>query len=273
VVLRHDLDSSRDPAYLDEEVGRGVAALHGILRDGNTRFWVERLRQHPEQETALHYNTLDSSWIGRRMESLRGSSSAYRPSRPATTRGGLLRQVVWARSHGIGVDALLRHGPFLLYPEWIDALHHVFEREPAVRGSSSLFRGQVLRWGVDRVDGVRGSMADFPDSQFPFWLPFRLAHSGLGGRMLRGWESTSLMEAEPELVEQMLDHEVLGVPQRVITLGYHPAHARSSTFASQGLLPGFRRVLDAVHERGVAVRTLREVHRLCDEASARGMLG
>ena len=85
--------------------------------------------------------------------------------------------------------------------------------------------------------------------------------------MLRGWESTSLMEAEPELVEQLLDHEVPGIPQRLITLGYHPAHARSRTFARQGLLPAFRRLLASLSDRGAAIRTLREVHRLCDESA------
>jgi len=266
VVLRHDLDSSRDTAYLDEEVSRGFGGVHGILKDANTRFWVERLRGHDEQEASLHYNTLDSSWVGRRVEAVRGAGSAYRAARRDVTGAGLLRQVRWARSRGIGIQTLLRHGAFLVYPEWVDALHEVFEREPAVRGGSSLFRAQALRWGVDRVDGIRGSIAEFPDPQFPFWFPFRLAHAGLGGRMLRGWESTSVMEAEPELVEQMLDYVVPGIPQRVLTLGYHPAHASRPTFAREGVLPWFRRLLDRLRERGVAVRTLRDVYGACDGA-------
>jgi hypothetical protein len=267
IVLRHDLDESTDTAYLDEEVRRGWLGVHGILRGPHERFWLDRLRSHPTHEGALHYNTIASSWIGRRVSALRRKPESYRPARAEIVATGLRRQVRQAAAAGIPVESLLRHGPFLLYPEWVDALHCVFESEPAVRGSSSLFRGQVLRWGADRLNGSEG-VAEFPDSQFPLWMPFRLGHAGLQGRLLRGWEATSVMEIEPELFEQMLDHPAPDLPQRVFVLNFHPAHARRPTLAPGGFLPDFQRILETIRERGLAVRTLRDVFTTCDRAAS-----
>ena len=155
-----------------------------------------------------------------------------------------------------------RHLPFIFYPELVDALDTVYENEKGVLGSNSFFRGQVLRWGIDYVDGLRGTFGDFPDPQFPYWFPFRLAHAGHGGRMLRGWESTSMMEIEPGLVEQMLDYRIPGLMQKVLILNFHPAHAKGSTFAKEGCVNGFRETLDLCNSRGVEVRPLAEVFRI-----------
>jgi hypothetical protein len=193
---------------------------------------------------------------------------SMRPWRAAVSRNGLLRQVRWAQSHGVGTATLHRHLVFLMYPEWIDAMHAVFDAERAVLGSSSLFRAQILRWGTDRVDGTRGTVGEWPDAQSPLWLPFKLAHAGLGGRPLRGWESTSLMEAEPELVDQCLRHRVPHIAQRVVTLGYHPAHAHAATFSDDGSLAAYRQVLDVVADCGAVVRPLHDVYQMADRAVA-----
>jgi hypothetical protein len=260
VVLRHDLDYSRDTSYLEAEHAAGIAAVHAVLRDPNAPFWIARLKDHPGHESAFHYNTARYSralnWLGKRAGR---AQQTYRPDRAAVTGAGLLEQVRWARRRGIGIATLHRHLSFLIYPEWIDALDRVLQDEAQVLGGSSLFRGQVLRWGVDRADGGRGTYADFPDAQFPYWFPFKLAHAGDGGRILGGWESASVMEIEPDLVEQMLAHSTPGLPQRVFTFSYHPAHARRPTFAADGSLAGFRRTLDIIRDRQLPVLTLKAV--------------
>jgi hypothetical protein len=157
---------------------------------------------------------------------------------------------------------------FLVYPEWVDALDYVFDSHPDVRGASSSFRAQLLRWGADRVDGLFGTVGEWPDAQFPMWLPFKLAHAADGGRRLRGWESASLMECEPELVGQLLSHRIARLPQRVITLGYHPAHARGRTFHRSGTLASFRRVLDVLADHHAQVEPLNRVFALVDAAVA-----
>jgi hypothetical protein len=263
VVLRHDLDESRETAYLDEERHRGLAGVHCVLRDRNTRFWVERLAgEAGGHESAFHYNTVAGGSIAQRLRRP-SRPPALRPARADVTGRALLRQVRWARARGIGTATLHRHGAFLVYPEWVDALDAVFEEEPEVLGASSLFRGQVLRWGAERFRPDAGSAGDFPDAQFPLWLPFRLAHAGQGGRLLRGWETTSVMESEPALVEQLLGHRLPGLPQRVLVLGYHPAHARRPSYRAGGSLPWFREVLDLIERSGAEVRTLRAVFEAC----------
>ena len=119
-----------------------------------------------------------------------------------------MKQVRWAKNKGIGINTLHRHDPFIIYPELVDALDTVYNNEIDVLGSNSFFRGQVLRWGVDYSDGIRGNYGDAPSPQFPYWFPFRLAHSGHGGRLLKGWETTSMMEIEPGLLEQMIDYNI-----------------------------------------------------------------
>lgn len=270
VILRHDVDHSRNTAYLEEEIRRGVPATHAVLNDGNTAFWRRTLAAYPEHECALHYSTGGRDWMREARSRIRGSGAPPLQPRPAqVARGGLLRQVRWAQSHGIGVASLLRHLVFQVYPEWIDGLDQVFANEQAVLGASSMFRAQVLRWGAARVDGVAGTVGEFPDSQFPMWLPFKLAHAGRGGARLRGWESTSLIESEPELVDQMLGHRSRHLPQRVITLGYHPAHAHGTTFSASGGIGSFRRVLDVIARHHVCIEPARHVFALAHAAEAR----
>jgi hypothetical protein len=245
-------------------------ATHAVLRDANTRFWVTALRRHLSHESAFHYSTGTRDWRRDIRARLVGrADSTMRPHRRAIAGRGLLRQVRWARRHGIGTATLHRHLLYLVYPEWIDALHAVFEDDPAVLGSSSMFRAAVLRWGTDRVDGVHGTLGQWPDVQFPAWLPFKIAHAGLGGRRLRGWESASVMESEPELVAQMLSHQVPHLPQRVITLGYHPAHSTGTTFSRNGVAV-FRRVLDVLADHKAEIHTLRRVFTQADSALAAG---
>lgn len=267
VVFRHDLDHSRDISYMEAECKAGVPGVYTVLRDNNTDFWVKTLRQVSGCEAGFHYN---SAQYDRWLEKARVTLAALpkrppRPNRREIAGDGLYRQVCWAKQKGIGIETLHRHSSFLIYPEWVDALDNVFEKESDVLGGSSLFRGQVLRWGCDRADGVHGLYGVFPDVQFPYWFPCKLAHAGLGGKPLRGWESASVMEIEPELFSQMLDHQVPGLQQRIITINYHPAHAKSSTFCRDGSFSWWKDILRIVEDRGIAVKTLRDLYALMDK--------
>lgn len=268
VILRHDLDDTRNTAYLEAESAAGFAGVHCILRDNNTDFWTKVLKRYPEHESAFHFTTnRDPNIFEAPLGCLtRGKSRDYRPSRRKICRGGLLRQVRWAKSQGVGVRTLHRHAIFMMYPEIIDGLAEVFDAESEVLGSSSFFRAQVIRWGVDRMDGTASSVGSFPDTQFPLWFPFRLAHAGNGGRMLRGWESTSVMEIEPELFVQMLDHRIPELPHRVFTLSFHPYHAMNPTFTPGGSLEWFRDILGTLKQRSCSVMTLKDLYVLLGKA-------
>jgi hypothetical protein len=269
VVLRHDLDDSSDDTYLSLEDSAGVRGVHAVLKDANTSYWRERLARAPGHESAFHYNSGRSprarNLIRRK---LRRPPMSYLPARSEIAGSGLLEQVRWAKRNRVGIGTLHRHLTFLYYPEYVDALDAVFANEPGVLGASSYFRCHLLRWGADRCDGARGTYAEFPDAQFPYWFPFRLAHAANGGRMLSGWESASVMEIEPGLVDQMLRHRVPGLAQRVLILNFHPAHANKPTFAADGSVEWFRGVLDLLREAGVEVMTLEQVFQALNEVLA-----
>ena len=269
VVLKHDLDFSRDTTYLEMENQASIEGVYPILRDSNCSFWVKKLSEQSRHESAFHFNTARYSRVfeAARNLLLNLPKRPMRPDRNGIQGTGLLKQVKWAKRHGVGIETLHRHAYFLLYPELVDALDRVYKELPEVLGSNSFFRAQVLRWGVNVVDGARGTLGSFPDTQFPYWFPFRLAHAGDGGRMLRGWESTSMMELEPRLVEQLLDHAIPDLPQRVLVLNFHPAHTHGTNFSDQGCLSWFREVLEILNDRGVQIMTLREVFERCNAAN------
>lgn len=261
IVLRHDLDHSRDTSYLQMETAKGVPAVHAVLDDRNLRFWRSTLSGSSGHETAFHYDTSSGAFLQRGLLRALGRADPGRfPSRRAVTGDGLLAQLRKVQRAGIRPATLHRHMGYLIYPEWIDAMDKVLHAEPCVLGSSSLFRAAVLRWGVNRVDGVNGFIGEFPDIQFPYWFPFSLAHAGHGGCPLRGWETASVMEIEPAFFEQLLDHNVPGLARRVLTLNYHPAHANKPTFTPAGCREWFADILRIIEERHLDVMTLQEVY-------------
>lgn len=268
VVMKHDLDFSRDTTYYDLENQKSISGVYPILRDSNSDYWVKKLAVHPKHESAFHFNTASYS---RALEAARNlllklPKRPMRPDRNVIQGTGLLKQVKWAKRQGVGIKTLHRHANFLLYPELVDALDRVYQELPEVLGGNSFFRTQVLRWGVNVVDGMRGTVGSFPDPQFPYWFPFRLAHAGDGGRILRGWESTCMMELEPALLWQLIDHRVQDLPQKVIVINYHPAHANGKTFSKNGCKEWFRELVTELIKRDIPIMTLRDVYQTCNKS-------
>ncbi len=266
VIFRHDVDSSRDTGYLELEDQNKLPATYAVLRDDNTNFWVSKMAGNPSIECAFHYNTIKREHIVQRLcTRFTGRRYAYHPAKKEIVGKGLWDQVQLAKKDKIGITTLHRHGPFLLYPEWIDALDYVFQNEPEVLGASSLFRSNLLKWGTDRVDGVTGTFVHFPDIQFPLWFPFKLAHAGYRGRPLRGWESTHIMEPEPDLFARMLKYALeLPLPHFIFTVGFHPAHAHRPTFTENGCISWFKKILAAVTDNNGDFQSLRRTYQDLD---------
>ena len=267
VVFKHDLDFSRNTTYLDMKNQAGLSGVYPILKDSNTKFWVNTLKSFPTHESAFHYNTGHYSRVIEAFRSriLGFPKRSYSPYKNAIKGNGLLKQVRWAKRKGVGVETLHRHLFFIFYPELIDAFDTVYRNEKNVLGGNSFFYGLTLRWGINILDGMRATISDFTDPLFPYWFPFRLAHAGDRGRMLKGWESTSLMEAEPALVEQMLDYNIPGLSQRVITLNFHPAHARKSTFVKGGCVNWFREIIELCNTKNIEVRSLADIYKTLNQ--------
>jgi len=261
VILRHDLDFSQDTRYLEAEEFSGFQGVHAVLKDANTNFWVKKLKQFPKHEMAFHYNTGKYSrsynWLRRKIGK---PALGFKPARKDILGKGLNNQVQWAKKKGVCVSTIHRHLPFILYPEYIDALDYLFKNDSSILGASSMFRANILRWGADRVNGRDGTYSEFPDVQFPYWFPYKLAHAGKAGKILRGWESASMMEVEPELLLQMLEYKVEGLNQQIITINFHPAHIQSSTFYREGSLKSFKQILNLLSERDINVLTLKHIY-------------
>jgi len=283
IVLRHDVDSSKDTSYMIEEDKNNLKGVYAVLRDSNVNFWLESLNSDiNKHEIAFHYDTSESLslrnyWLlfKEKLKNFNEKEEIGRlkkirlpiinkPSKKKIVGRGLLKQVLWAKRKGIDIFTLHRHNSFIVYPELIDAMNIVYNELPEVLGSSSLFRAQVLRWGVDRVENMMGNLGYFPDIQFPIWFPFKLSHSGLNGLILRGWESSSIMEIEPDFFQQIIDYKIPELSQKIIILNYHPAHANKPTFKKDGSYSWFKDIIKLINERCIEVKTLRNVYEILD---------
>jgi hypothetical protein len=261
IVFRHDVDASKDRTYLEVEEKSHVPATYAILKDLHTRFWTRALKASSTAESALHYNTIQNDLFSQIARRFQKRTNTYHPARRQIAGKGILRQVGWARRQGIGVQTLHRHGPFLIYPEWIDAMDHVFSQNPDISGSSSLFRSRLLRYGQEDLANGDGALPPLSEVQFPLWFPFKLAHAGYQGRPLRGWESAHVMEVAPEAFMEMIEQtEELDLPYFVFTLNFHPAHALRPTFAPGGCIAWFKKILEFIQEQRYDIFTLRGVY-------------
>lgn len=254
VILRHDLDYSRDISFLSEENKRNISATHAVLKDKNTIFWTKQLKQFKKHEIAFHYNTGKRNWKNTIYNFLdKKNRTELMPHMRQITGNGLLKQIKWAKQHNIDVQTIHRHLCYLIYPEWIDAVDAVFESDIDVLGSNSLFRAHVLRWGTNEVEGNHGFLGEWPDAQFPSWYPFKLAHAGKGGKILKGWEMSALMDIEPDMLIQLIDHKIKHISQNIFSLIYHPAHANQSSLYQHGTYNYFKSILDILTERQIDV--------------------
>lgn len=247
VTLRHDTDCSADDVFLGIEDAYGVPATWPILDDDNTEFWVQRLHEAVDHEAAFHYSSVYRSSPAQKVAKAALGRLGWRlpeqlrPAGRQVVAGGLLRQMNRAKARGIPTTTIHRHFGFVQYPEIIEALDSAYRNGGCV-GSSTFFRGQVLRWVCDRVDGATSTVMSGSDVLTPYWFPFRLANAADDGRMLDGWEATTAIEPEPGLALQLLERQH-DLPHRFVMLTYHPAHGRSSAFTPGGTQAWVREVL------------------------------
>jgi hypothetical protein len=244
ICFRHDNDDSVDPTFPALQEQEGVEATYALLQDENLPAWQAIRMKHPSHEYVLHYTTIASRYnlprYARSALSLtpfRGLLEKYDVGRHVLGEDKLLKQVKAAKAAGISVSTLHRHFAYLPYPEIIDAFLGVYESDPEVIATSSFFRGNLYRWGMEELDGAVSSNAPWPDVQFPYWLPYRVAHAGRKGAFLRGWECTMMMEPEPDFVRQILTKRHRNLPQKFAMLCYHPSNTVKSPLIDGGTLP------------------------------------
>jgi hypothetical protein len=228
LVFRHDTDHSRDTSYLDYEVAHQLPATYAVLPDENRAYWLERLAPHSFIEASFHYRTNRE----RKLFRLFRPGIGYQPDRRAITGRGLVRQARAAVRAKIPIATLHRHAPFFCYPESIDALDALYRKFPEIVGSGSMFRWTIFRYL--RSLNHEAYTVLHPETSVPFWFPFRLVVSAVQKyEVLSGWESTHVLEPDPWLLHRLFQHAD-AYPGGGYTVGYHPAHARCSTFNPDG---------------------------------------
>lgn len=236
VILRHDVDFSRDTSYLDLEQRHDVKGSYSLLMDNNLSYWLKILKNSPHEVT-FHYSTGGSFYLTKLMKQLNLPSTIMEIYyKKLIRRNGLSKQIARAKKKGINTDVITRHFNRLYYPEYIDALFYAEKKHPTLSVVSSYFRTMVLRWDDLFTSSPNNSLGEWPDSQFPYWFPFKVAHAGQNGVLSRCFETTSIMESEPEYVQRVLAWRGKCINTFTYVLNYHPAHSKGPLINKNGCL-------------------------------------
>ena len=247
VVLRHDTDESSDMTYLDFERKEGIPATFAILDDRHRREWLMRVKAHPKAEASFHFDTGPGKYV---RFGFKKKISGKR----------LWREVVRAQEKlHIPIESAQRHNSFFYYPEIVDAMDYLYEKEKEVIGLGTMFRFTNFMFGGAGKKGGITSVIQHPDTSVPFWFPYRLWYaSAKTHRALRGWDITQVIEPEPWLTEHLLNQEEY-LEDGVYTLGFHPAHCHGKSFRPDGNWNWFRFAVELGRSRKYLFATCKEV--------------
>ena len=255
VILRHDTDDSFDSTYWQIERDGGWPATYAVLNDRRAQGWVERLKATPEMELALHYRTNRENFWNRFR--LRFSHQIPGPDRSACIGEGLIRQVRQARFIFEKIQTIHRHYQYVYYPELLLALEALRKAEPAIIGSGSLGRFQIIRYG-----GTETVKMTHPSVGVPFCFPIRPMISTIERHVeLPLWESSALSEPNPDQIQRCVQF-AQELPGGCYTWVYHPAHARGRSFTPEGTRNWFdfaRRQVDRSWWKATAASVFRRV--------------
>lgn len=264
VVLRHDVDSSRDTSYLDYEKKHELPATYALLIDKNKRFWLSELKNVENIEISFHYNTYRNNFIDRIMRKFFPKKAGVMQSKPdihGITGEGLHRKFKRAQKKGISCRTLNRHGAFIYLPEHYYAMENLCRKESEVLGGGNIFRATVLQEGADRPAGMRGYICQYPGTIIPFWYPVK-PFLKINGKVQPAsyWESTHLMETDEVITDKVLGKADNLPGKGVYTFGFHPAHAKGKNFHENGCFPWFKYVVKKAENLGYEFLNLSQVY-------------
>lgn len=248
VVLRHDVDGSDDTTYLDYEARHGIPATYAVLVDANRETWLRAVAAVPHLEAAFHFET-------------QHASDPARPAPRKVSRRGLNRQFAAAAGrYRIPAATGHRHYCHFLYPETIDAARFLYDRRKDLLGLGTRFRCTTYRYGCRRPGAPQAPALPHPETQVPFWFPFRLVWSTTSGtEALRGWDVTSAIEPDPETTDAILCQDGF-LDHGVYTLGFHPAHCHGKSFRPQGNWEWFLHAIERARLEGYHLATCQWIY-------------
>jgi hypothetical protein len=247
VVLRHDVDGSKDTTYLDYERENQIPATYAILNDRHRKHWLKAVANFSAAEAAYHFDT--------------GPGNLIRFIFKKKTHGKRLwKQIKKARDRlGIPIITSQRHKDFFYYPEIVDAMDYLYKKESGVLGLGTMFRFTNFMFGGKVKEGGYTNVVQHPDTSVPFWFPFKLWYTTIEKHhVLRGWDITHALEPEPWLTEHLLNQEDY-LEEGVYTLGFHPAHCRGKSFRPEGNWDWFQYAVELGRSKGYLFTTCRGV--------------
>jgi hypothetical protein len=259
VVLRHDVDSSKDLAYLEATQKLKLPASYSLLLDNNRQFWLDRLKDIPNLELSFHYSTLGNFYIDVLMRKLKlPGTIRLRHYKSHVCGKGLAKQIKKAKKKKIPAHLTTRHYNNYYYPEHIDAYFYAEEQHPDFIGSNSFMGSKVIRWGDIYYEKGLNSIARAPDVHFPFWHPYKLANAAKAGQLSRTYESMAVLEPEVEFVRSLFSHKLKYIKDFTYVLNYHPAHAHTNVF-NKGPAD-LEELVDIFQENKVRVATIEDIY-------------
>jgi hypothetical protein len=267
VIIKHDLDYSKDPAYFNIEVKNQIPSTYALLDDKNFRYWIKKLSNNESIELAFHYNTSKYyKFLNYFLKKIGiNKFSMYKVDRSLIANSGLINQIYSIQKKGLRPKTLHRHLQYIYYPEYIESLRKAMSKFNYLLGACSYFRGVIIRWGSPDINGNNAEAAEFPDCQFPYWHPFKLAHAGLYGVMIDGWECTSLMEVEFEFIEKLLNTVDYEIPGRVYVINFHPAHTNKAIFNESSGLINFEKIVKYLTDNKIKIIKLDKLFKNLNE--------
>ena len=258
VVLRHDVDFSDDPTYARYEIDQGIPATYPLLLDEHLSTWLTLLKDQPNIEISFHYSSAQPESLRTRIRThlarIRGDVhwGAAHPGKRIMSKDGLLRQIHEAEAQGIRCDTAHRHENFFFYPETVDAMHYLYRKKKNILGLGTMFRYECFQYGESAIT------VEYPETAVPFWFPYKLYYASTRHHEpLRGWDSTQLMEPNPQETYALLSSKL---ENGVFTFGFHPKHAHSTEFNIKGNVEWFKAAIDLAKHRKCVFMTSAEVY-------------
>jgi len=258
MILKHDVDYSRNLEYLKFELENRIPATFAILVDRNREFWFSNIPENDFIEKAYHFPTNLRGFLNNLIHLLKLDFNKI-----LTMRKNLYQQVISAKNnHGIPINTIHRHGSNFYYPETIDALKYLYKRLLEVKGSMTMFRFSNFQYSNSSLRNRY--TIKHPDVSVPFWFPFKLSEASLENNgEVRGWEMGQFIELPIKDIDSIFDF-ASDFPG-IFAFDFHPAHAKTETFNRGGNFEWFEYAVKKARENHWLILNYRDVCRKLDE--------
>jgi len=238
VILRHDVDESRDLTYLNFEVKNSIPATYALLLDKNLYYWLNALENKKNIEVAFHFMTNEINnfdYLKIILNKFFKTNFKIENLPIDWNKKPLWKQIKKFISKTNKIPFTIhRHCSFIKYPEFIDELEKISSMFPEIIGSSSFFRATVLYHNLKCANRSNNGYFHFePDVGSPFWWVFKV-YNPITQNIVNIYEQCHIMEPDIELLTKIFSKRIKGIKKNLFTIGLHPAHSNTKNFNENG---------------------------------------